>query len=60
MPKELRIDNSRKVDELVGQDTLADMLRRRRIAIEEGDPEEAQRITEEWAQSQEQKKNRKN
>lgn len=58
MPKELRIDSEkkRKVDELAGKDSLADMLRRRRIAIENGDPEEAQRITMEWTEAEEKRR----
>jgi len=58
MPKELRIDSEkkRKVDELAGTDSLADMLRRRRIAIENGDPEEAQRITMEWTEAEEKRR----
>ena len=55
MPKDLRIDSDKKrrVDALARPDSLADMLRRRRIAIENGDPEEAQRITLEWTEAEE-------
>lgn len=59
MPKQLRIDSdTRKVDALAGEGSLTDMLRRRRLAIQEGDLEEAQRITQEFTQRDDEKKKR--